>query len=92
MVKASLPNDVSEIKPGMTANMTILVGEKDNVLAIPQRAVISDGKKNVRVIDNDKNKTYHEVEVQTGMEADGGLVEITSGLNEGQEIVTYIKQ
>lgn len=91
-VTSSLDN-VPDIKPGMTANMTILTGEKDGVLAIPLRAVISQGgKKYVRVIGDAKKKTYHQVEVQTGMEADGGLVEITSGLNEGQEVVTFIKQ
>lgn len=80
------------IKPGMTANMTILVAEKENVLAIPLRAVISNGKKRVRVIEDSKKKTYHEVEVKTGLEADGGLVEIVDGLKEGQEIVTFVKQ
>jgi RND family efflux transporter MFP subunit len=80
-----------EIKPGMTANMTVLVGAKDNVLAVPSRAVVShDGKKFVRVITDSKKKTYKEVQVETGMEADGGLVEITSGLSAGQEIVSFI--
>ncbi len=80
-----------EIKPGMTANMTILTAEKANVLSVPQRAVLSrDGRKFVRVIDDPKKKTYHEVEVATGMDADGGLVEVTSGLSENQEIVTFI--
>lgn len=91
LVKASIQN-IPEIKPGMTANMTILVGSKDNVLVVPQRAVLSNGAKHVRVIDDSQKKTYHEVEVKTGMEADGGLVEVTAGLNEGQQIVTYIKQ
>lgn len=91
-VKASLPN-IADIKPGMTANMTILTGEKTSALAVPSGAVISkNGKKYARVIDDSKKKTYHEVEVQTGMDADGGLTEITSGLSEGQEIVTFIKQ
>jgi hypothetical protein len=30
--------------------------------------------------------------VTLGIEADGGLVEITSGLEEGQEIVTFINK
>jgi multidrug efflux pump subunit AcrA (membrane-fusion protein) len=91
-VKASL-NNVPDIKPGMTANMTILVGQKDNVLAVPMRGIITrENKKFVRVIDDAKKKTYHEVEVQIGLEADGGLVEIVSGLGEGQEVVTFIKQ
>jgi len=90
LVKASIPN-VPDAKPGMTANMTVLVAQKSNVLAVPSSATIDqNGNQYVRVIDNDKTKTYHQVQVQTGLQADGGLVEITSGLSEGQEIVTYI--
>ena len=85
---------LEEIKPGMTANLTILTGEKPGVLAIPTRAVISktEGSKVARVITDEKTKAYKEVPVTTGMEADGGLVEITSGLSEGQGIITFIKQ
>jgi RND family efflux transporter MFP subunit len=86
-------DSIPDVKPGMTANMTVLVAEKKNVLAIPLRGVITkDGKKFVRVITDSKKKTYEEKEVKTGLEADEGLVEILSGLNAGQEIVTYIKQ
>lgn len=91
-VTASMDN-IPEIKPGETSNMTILVDQKSAVLAIPSRAVISqNGKQYVRVIDNTKTKTYYQVEITTGLQADAGLVEITSGLSEGQEIVTFIKQ
>ncbi len=83
-----------DLRPGMTANMTILVGEKDNVLTIPSRAITKDntGRKTVRLITDSKTKTYKEVEVVTGMEGDGGLVEIISGLMEGEEIVVLIKK
>jgi len=91
LVKGSLDN-IPGIKPGMTANMTILVAKKDNALAVPSTAIINNNNKQyVRVIDNDKTKTYHEAQVQTGLQADGGLVEITSGLNDGQEIIIYMK-
>lgn len=84
--------DISEIKPGMTANMTILVNEKKDILVTPSSSIINrDGKKFVRVIDDVKTKSYQEVEVETGLDADGGLVEITSGLMEGKEVVTFIK-
>lgn len=92
-ITANLDAAIPEIKPGMTANLTILVAKKDNALAIPQRAVVDQGGKHyVRVIDDTKIKTYHQVEVQTGLQADGGVIEITAGLSEGQEIVTFIKQ
>ena len=91
-VTGSLDN-IEKIKPGMTVNMTILVEEKKGVLAVPSTAIINkDSKQFVRVVDNLKDKTYHEVLVQTGLQADGGMVEIISGLNEGQEIVIYMKR
>jgi HlyD family secretion protein len=90
-IKGSL-NNIPDIKPGMTANMTIMVAKKDNVLAIPYSAVINKNKKQyTRIITDAKTKTFKEVEVQTGMQADGGLIEILSGLQEGQEVVTYLK-
>lgn len=91
LVKATLPN-IPEIKPGMTVNMTVLVSTRDNVLAVSSSAIINqNGEQFVRVIDNSKTKSYHQVKVQTGLQADGGLVEIINGLNNGQEIVTLIK-
>ena len=92
LVKSDL-NNIPGLKPGMTINMTILVAKKAGVIAIPASAVYSDASNNqyVRVIDNPQTKTFHPVAVTTGLQADGGLVEITSGLNAGQEIVTYMK-
>ncbi|MFA6300761.1 MAG: efflux RND transporter periplasmic adaptor subunit [Candidatus Paceibacterota bacterium] len=90
-VTGSLEN-IPEVKPGMTVNMTIKVAEKKGVLVIPTSAIINkNGKNIVRVINDSKNKTYTEKEVEIGLNADGGLTEIISGLSEGQEVVTYIK-
>lgn len=85
--------DAPELRPGMTANMTILVGEKNNILSIPSRAILKDktGKKTVRLITDPKTKEYKEIEVTTGMEGDGGITEIINGLKEGEEIVVLIK-
>lgn len=91
-VTADLLNS-PELRPGMTANMTILAGEKDKALAVPSRAILKykDGKKTARLVINPKTKDYKEIEVETGMEGDGGLVEITKGLSEGDEVVVLIK-
>jgi len=91
LVKASLPS-IPEIKPGMTVNMTILVATRTNALAISSSVIINaNGEQSVRVIDNPQTKTYHSVKIQTGLQADGGQIEILSGLENGQEIVTLIK-
>ncbi len=78
-----------EVKSGMTANVTIATASKENVLYLPARAVIEkDGRKIVRVLVFGQKQ---EKEVTTGLRADDGLIEIISGLNEGETVITYIK-
>ncbi len=82
-----------DLKPGMTANMTILVSEKSQVLSVPSRSILTDktGKRTIRLVTNTKTKAFKEVEITTGLEGDGGLTEITSGLQVNDEIVVLIK-
>ncbi len=90
-ITGSLEN-IPEVRPGMTSNMTILVAEKKDVLVTPSASIINqDGKKFVRIVDDPKTKTYHQIEVTTGLEADGGEVEVLTGLKEGDSVVTYVK-
>lgn len=80
------------IKPGMTANIIILVNQKENILTVPQRAVLEEaGMKFVRVISNSQTKEFTKVPVTTGLIGDGGVVEILNGVNLNQEVVTLIK-
>jgi HlyD family secretion protein len=85
---------VKDLRPGMTANMTINVKEKDNIIAIPSRSIItnSKGDRVIRVITNTRTKAYKEVPIVTGLEGDGGLIEVLSGLKVGDEFVILIKQ
>lgn len=78
------------VKSGMTANLTIQTDQRKNVLYIPRRAVFDKGdKKAVRVLENNEPI---EVDVETGLRANDGLIEITNGLHVGQDIVTFIKE
>ncbi len=83
----------TELRPGMTANMTIKVKEKNNILAIPSRAILTnkDGSKTLRIVSDSKTKKWSEVSITTGLEGDGSLVEVTSGLAENDEFVILIK-
>ncbi|MCE9585340.1 efflux RND transporter periplasmic adaptor subunit [Candidatus Nomurabacteria bacterium] len=75
------------IRPGMNANVNILAGEKNNVLAIPNVGIIQkDGKYFVDFITNIKSKKYIEREVQTGFIGDNNMIEIVSGLSENDQI------
>jgi len=74
------------IRSGMTANVEIFGESRDNVLAVPQKAItLKDGKRIVRTLENQKEK---EVEVEIGLRGTDGFIEIISGLKEGQVVLT----
>jgi len=82
-----LTEEDGRLKSGMTANIDILAQSKENIIAIPQRAVITKdtGDKAVQILLNDN--TIKEVPVKTGLRGSDGNIEITEGLNEGDKIV-----
>lgn len=81
-VKVNVPKDDNNplFRIGMTADATFVIQEKNNVIAIPLVFIKSENNKQyvTRKNGNTKVKTY----VVTGLESDN-LVEITSGLSEG---------
>jgi RND family efflux transporter MFP subunit len=82
--------DLTGVKPGMSANVTITTGKRDGVLSIPSRAVLErDGAKYVRIPSGD---TFMERGVSAGLRGDGGVVEITSGLTEGETVIVSIRK
>lgn len=79
------------IKSGMTANTDIITGEKRGVVAVPQRAVSAkEGKKFVQIVQADGS--LREVEVQTGLRGSDGSIEMVKGVNEGDKVVTFIRE
>lgn len=82
----------SRIRSGMTANLNILTRENENVLFVPTRSVVTDtsGAKTVRLLNSD-GKTYISVPVVVGLKGSEGTIEIVSGLNVGDKVVTYVK-
>jgi macrolide-specific efflux system membrane fusion protein len=82
----SIKNAEGKLKPDMTANVTITLQKKTGVLAVPSTAVKREGgKKFVYVLDQG-GKTARR-EVKTGWK-DGAYLEITSGLKEGEVVIT----
>lgn len=77
------------IKSGFTANIDILTNQKENVLAVPYRAVITkNGEKIIKVVVDEK---ITEVKVILGLRGSDGNVEIIEGINEGDKIITFEK-
>lgn len=82
----------SGIKPGMNADLKILINKKDNVLVVPILALVEreDGMY-LRIVTNVKNKAYEERKVEVGMKGDGNLIEILSGANAGESFILVNK-
>lgn len=86
----------NKIKSGMTANIDILADKRENVIFVPQRAVIEkNGDKIVRVVVEDKSsktgERIDEVRVKTGLRGSDGNIEIIEGLKEGDKVITFMK-
>jgi HlyD family secretion protein len=77
------------IKSGMTANVDILTAQKENVLVVPQRAII--GKNNEKSVKVLEGKNVKEVSVKVGLKGSDGNVEILEGIKEGDKIITLQK-
>jgi multidrug efflux pump subunit AcrA (membrane-fusion protein) len=75
----------------MTANVDFKLAHRTNVIAVPSQAIITKDNNPYVVIDNG-NGTTTDQQVTTGIEGDNGYVEITSGLNAGDHIITFTNQ
>jgi HlyD family secretion protein len=99
-VVISAPNADLKLKPGLTANVTIFTLEKNNVLAVPSKALrfvpnemllqkdqtIEDCEGNHKVWTKEGNVfKAHKVEIGT---TNGVLTEILSGVSAGTEVLT----
>jgi Cu(I)/Ag(I) efflux system membrane fusion protein len=83
-VKIQFPNDRAEIWQGMLANIE-LECELGQVLAIPESAVIADGKETF-VFVAQTNDLFEPRQIETGLRAKS-LVEVKSGLSTGDRVV-----
>jgi len=73
------------VKPGMTADLIIKTASKEDVLVVPEDAIQkTDGKTIVEVF---KNGTIEEREIETGLLGSNDLVEVISGLSEGEKVI-----
>jgi RND family efflux transporter MFP subunit len=90
-IKLKLDNLDERIKSGMSANIDIHTAEAENVLMIPIRAVTTEGDQQFVQILNPDGKSVNKAQIQTGLQGDEGMVEVKSGLKEGQNVVTFTK-
>ena len=84
-VRVELEDGDGQIKPGMTASVNIIVEEKDNVLVVPNNAIVTlDGQEQVFV---KRNGNFIAVPVTLGSYSDYYSEVIAADIEEGELIV-----
>lgn len=99
-VVISAPNPDLKLKPGLTANVTIITMEMSGVLTVPNVALIFTPNETMlqsdeRIADTKathkvwvrEDKTFRAIPVEVGV-SNGILTEVKSGLSEGMQIIT----
>lgn len=88
-VRLEFPNPTLELKPGMYANVKIEARPKQNVIVIPNEAIIRTGERNIVFVAKGDG-AFAPREVTLGREGGerNNEIEILSGLQEGEEVVT----
>ena len=76
-------NNVAKLRPEMTANVVVTTGTRKNVLTLPKEAIKRENKKTFVVMQISDGLKDEPVELGW---RDGGKVEVTSGLNEGDQV------
>ena len=85
-----LSEENGRIKSGMTANIDILTDRKENVIAVPVRAVLNrNGDRVVRVLVGNE---IQDKKVVTGIRGSDGSIEIQSGIQEGEQVVVFLRE
>ena len=74
-----------DVKPGMTADLVIKTDSRENVLIIPEDAIEKENGKNIiQLFTGGKSKKQ---EIETGLYGVDDMVEVLSGLGEGEIII-----
>ena len=80
----ALENAPEALRPGMTADLEIKTDFKENVLIVPEDALIKEEKISVEVF---KDGSKEKREVQVGLIGNDNMCEIISGLFEGEKVI-----
>jgi HlyD family secretion protein len=87
-VKVSIRNPIGELKANMSANAEIILEEKENVLMIPEAAVLydKDRKPSIEIPDPKGEKGRRKVAAKLGI-SNGVKTELLEGLKEGDQVI-----
>ena len=84
-VRASVPNDKSELRPGLFARVRLVIAERDGAVLVPEQAIVPQGEKLFVYVIEDGKAAMRPVELGVRQ---AGRVEVTSGVKPGDVVIT----
>jgi RND family efflux transporter MFP subunit len=87
VVRAPITHPLRQLRIGETVFARIVLAAHENALTVPTESLVPDGE-GLKVFVVDAEHVAHARPVAVGVR-DGGYVEITSGLSDGETVVTY---
>lgn len=84
-VRARLPNRDGRLRPGLFARVMLEVSNRAQALLVPEQAIFPQGEKLFVYTVEDGKATLHPVTIG---QRTGGQAEITSGLKDGDTVIT----
>jgi HlyD family secretion protein len=87
-VRVTISNPQGKLRANMTANAEIVLEERNNVLLIPEAALVYDKDKNasVQVLDVRTKEGWRKVPLKIGI-SNGQRTEVAQGISEGDKLV-----
>ena len=79
--------DCENMLPGYSADVEVILDERDNVLRIPTEAILEGNKVLVFTADN----LLQQREIKTGL-SNWEWTQVTEGLSEGEEVVVSVER
>lgn len=80
----SIDGEPSDLKPGMTAEVEILVAEKNDVLTIPVQCVVESGNKFHAYVKNGKDVEVRDLKLGGTNDT---VIEVVDGLKDGEQVL-----
>ena len=86
-VRLEFDNPGVRLKPGMFATVYIQYRRKDDAIAVPTAAILHSGRRQLVFVALGRGH-FEPREITTGLQGDHRMTEVTSGLEEGEVVVT----
>ena len=85
-IVARVQNPGQKFRPGMSANVSVILSERPEALTIPNESVFANGNQSFVFVVN-PDSTVKRVAITTGLQL-ANVVEVIQGLEQGAQIVT----